>query len=274
MFDVLVPGLLVRVHWSCGYAAGDWTVWNDDASRDERFIGYANALLPLCQPTHPDDAPLMERFNRIGIGPGERFEPDTLAEHVQRAIQSGVENARTKMAQAAETMGEKVNGWRGTDPFGNREWYAGDHLLRAAGAMAGWGGNDKIEAYYPGATEDADGQPFDGGNRYTLTFETLPPARAFWSVTMYDTTYDGVAGYLVDNPIDRYLINSTTEGLVFGDDGSLTIAIQRDEPQTPEARANWLPAPDGRFYLVLRMYWPEDAALDGSWTPPPVVPVE
>ena len=78
---------------------------------------------------------------------------------------------------------------------------------------------------------------------------------------MYDTAYDGVAGYLVDNPINRYLINSTTEGLVFGDDGSLTIAIQRDEPQTPEARANWLPAPDGRFYLVLRMYWPEDAVL-------------
>ena len=136
------------------------------------------------------------------------------------------------------------------------------------------GGNDKVEAYYPRATEDADGQSFDGGNRYTLTFETLPPASAFWSVTMYDTAYDGVAGYLVDNPINRYLINSTTEGLVFGDDGSLTIAIQRDEPQTPEARANWLPAPDGRFYLVLRMYWPEDAALDGSWTPPPVVPVE
>ena len=95
-----------------------WPVWNDDASRDERFIGYANALLPLCQPTHPDDARLMERFNRIGIGPGDRFDTDTLAEHVQRAIQSGVENARTKMAQAAETMGEKVNGWRGTDPFG------------------------------------------------------------------------------------------------------------------------------------------------------------
>lgn len=252
----------------------DWPVWNDDASRDERFIGYANALLPLCQPTHPDEAPLMERFRRIGIEPGPACDAGSLDTEARAAIRTGVESARAKMAGAMESIGEKVNGWLATEAFGDREWYAGNHFLRAVGAMAGWGGNDKIEAYYPFAREDADGQPFDGSKRYTLTFETFPPARAFWSVTMYDTSYDGTAGYLVENSISRYLVNSTTEGLILGDDGSLTIAIQHDEPSTPPGKANWLPAPDGPFYLVLRIYWPEESALDGSWTPPPVVRID
>jgi len=139
--------------------------------------------------------------------------------------------------------------------------------------MAGWGGNDKIEAFYPLTREDSEGRPLGGDHRYRLTLETPPPAKPFWSVTMYDTSYDGVSGYLVDNPIGRYLINSTTTGLVHGDDGSLTIFIQRDEPESEEGRANWLPSPEGTLYLAMRLYWPEQEALDGSWEPPPVVRV-
>ena len=137
--------------------------------------------------------------------------------------------------------------------------------------MVGWGGNDKIEAFYPLTHEDSEGRPLTGDSRYRLTFRTLPPTRAFWSVTIYDTSYDGVAGYMVKNPIDRYLVNSITPGLVHGDDGSLTIFIQRDEPESAEGRANWLPSPEGPFYLAMRLYWPTEAVLDGSWEPPPVV---
>jgi hypothetical protein len=96
-----------------------------------------------------------------------------------------------------------------------------------------------------------------------------PPVRAFWSITMYDTSYDGVAGYLVENPIGRYLVDSTTKGLVRGEDGSLTIHVQHDEPATPEGRANWLPAPDGPSTSPCG-YVPEPAALDGSWEPPSI----
>jgi hypothetical protein len=98
-----------------------------------------------------------------------------------------------------------------------------------------------------------------------------PPVHAFWSVTMYDTSYDGTAGYLIENPIDRYLINATTEGLVTDDDDGLTITMQRTEPTDPVERANWLPTPKGHFYLALRMYWPKPDALDGTWKQPPVV---
>ena len=175
------------------------------------------------------------------------------------------------MAARVRNIGEKVRGWSSSDVFGTRKWYAGNYLLRAAAAMAGWGGNDVIEAIYPTAREDADGKPLDGAQRYQMTFDTLPPAKAFWSITMYDTSYDGTAGYLVENPINRYLINSTTPGLVYGEDGSLIITIQHAQSQDAAERANWLPAPAGPFYLVMRVYWPEQAALDGSWTPPSVV---
>jgi hypothetical protein len=76
---------------------------------------------------------------------------------------------------------------------------------------------------------------------------------------MYDTSYDGTAGYMVKNPINRYLINSTSENLVLDDDGGLTITIQRREPTDLKERANWLPTPEGRFYLALRLYWPQPA---------------
>jgi len=252
----------------------DWPVWDDGASRDERFIGYLNFLLSFCQPTHPSEADLMARIAKIGIGAGLAFDADALNDEVRETIRAGVAAARETMAAKTRTLTQKVNGWMSSDVFGTREWYGGDYLLRAVAAMAGWGGNDVIEAMYPTASEDAGGDPLDGAHRYQITFTTPPPAKAFWSVTMYDTSYDGTAGYLVENPINRYLINSTTEGLVFGDDGALTITMQRDEPDDPTERANWLPTPDGEFYLVLRMYWPKPGALDGTWEPPLVVRVD
>jgi hypothetical protein len=250
-----------------------WPIWNDEASRDERFIGTLNFLLSFCQPLHPSEADLMARFAKIGIEPGTPFDADALDDQVRNAIRAGVAAARETVAAKVSTIAQKANGWMSSDVFGTREWYGGNFLLRAVAAMAGWGGNDVIEAIYPTAREDAAGEPLDGAHRYQITFTTLPPAKAFWSVTMYDTSYDGTAGYLVENPINRYLINSTTEGLVYGDDGSLTITIQREQPVDAAERANWLPAPKGPFYLVMRIYWPEQTALDGSWAPPPVVRV-
>jgi hypothetical protein len=252
----------------------DWPHWDDEASRDERFVGYLNTLLPLCQPIHPDEMELFERFAQIGIGSGLPFDPGTLDETWQKALAQGVASARAALAEAAKSIGVNINGWRSASPFGNRQFYDGDYLLRAMGAITGWGGNDQIEAYYPMAKEDANGDALDGRARYQLRFETAPPVKAFWSVTMYDTSYDGTAGYMVENPINRYLINSTTEGLIRDDDGALTITMQRDEPDDPTERANWLPTPDGEFYLILRMYWPKPAAIDGTWTLPPVVRVD
>jgi hypothetical protein len=248
-----------------------WPIWNDEASRDERFIGYLNFLLSFCQPIHASEAATMARFAQIGIGPGASFDAGTLDDELRQAIRAGIAVARETVAAKITTIAKQVNGWTFSDIFGTREWYGGNFLMRAIAAMAGWGGNDVIEAIYPSSRADSDGNPLDGARRYQITFTTPPPAKAFWSVTMYDKTYDGEAGYLVENPINRYLINSTTPGRVYGEDGSLTVTIQREQPREAAERANWLPAPEGSFYLVMRIYWPEQAALDGSWTPPPVV---
>ncbi len=143
-------------------------------------------------------------------------------------------------------------------------------ILRAAAAHLGLYGNSAAEAMYPTYRTDADGSPLDASaNRYTVTFAEgqLPPVESFWSLTMYD----GATQLFVDNPIDRYLLNSTTmDDFRFNDDGSLTLLVQSDPPDGAW-RANWLPAPDGPFYKVLRLYGPEPEALDGTWTPPPAV---
>jgi hypothetical protein len=75
---------------------------------------------------------------------------------------------------------------------------------------------------------------------------------------------------LIDNPIDRYLINAPMlPDLKKNADGSLTIYMQKDSPGAVK-ESNWLPAPDGAIYMVMRIYWPKEAALNGSWKPPVV----
>jgi hypothetical protein len=131
-------------------------------------------------------------------------------------------------------------------------------------------GNSAAEAIYPTYLTDAEGQPLDASaNRYTVTFEEgqLPPVQSFWSLTMYD----GKTQLFINNPLDRYLLNSTMmEQLQIGKDGSLTVYIQKDSPGKNK-QSNWLPAPDGPFYMVLRLYGPEAEALEGVWMPPAAV---
>ena len=122
----------------------------------------------------------------------------------------------------------------------------------------------------------ADGETLDASkHNYTLTFPAgqLPPVNAFWSVTMYD----GKTQLLIENPINRYLINSPMlAGMKKNADGSLTIYIQKDSPSA-DRKANWLPAPNGPVYLVMRLYWPKDTPPsilppgEGTWNPPGVV---
>ncbi len=140
------------------------------------------------------------------------------------------------------------------------------YLRRALAARGGLWGNHAYEAAYAMTYVDGDGAPLDGSQRYELRFPSPPPCRAFWSVTMYDTP----DFFLVANPISRYSIGDRTPGLERADDGSLTIAMQRDEPSEPQRRANWLPTPAGAFRPLLRIYEPQDALFDGGYELPPI----
>jgi hypothetical protein len=169
-----------------------------------------------------------------------------------------------------------INGWQVGSFFGDSAFYKGDWLKRAAAAKGGIYGNNAVEAMYPMTRTTATGETLDGSkHNYTLTFPSgqLPPVNAFWSVTMYD----GKSQLLIQNPINRYLINSTMlSSLKKNADGSLTLYIQKDNPGA-DKESNWLPAPNDTIYLVMRLYWPKTEAPSvlpagaGSWSPPGIV---
>lgn len=241
----------------------DFPPYSPEKVKSLEFFGYLSFLFRFC-PTVPGDEAARAKFAEIGIVPGKPFDPDSLSPEMKNALESGM--AAGMKAIDGKAAIEKS----AADLFGTREFMKNNYLNRAVGAKMGIYGNSKSEAYYFLWTKDADGNPLNGADsRYTLTFGKgkLPPVKAFWSVTMYD----GKTQLLVVNPINRYLINSPMlPELKLNDDGSLTIYIQKDSPGK-DKESNWLPAPDGPIYMVLRCYWPEKAILDGQWKLPPVV---
>jgi hypothetical protein len=230
-------------------------------------------------PAGPEEKDIRDKLARIGIGPGKTFSFKDLSLEHKAEIALGMKEGDKKVDEKVAAAGKDVNGWRIASPFGDRKFYNGNWLLRAAAAKAGIYGNDAVEAVYPMTRSDGAGQTLDGSkNQYTLTFakDQLPPVNAFWSVTMYD----GKTQLLIKNPIDRYLINSPMlPNMKKNKDGSLTIYIQSKSPGKAK-EANWLPAPDGPIYLVMRLYWPktEPPSIlppgEGTWQPPAVVQVK
>jgi len=242
------------------------------------FPAYLDFLLQFAPATGAAaiEAPLREKFASIGIGPGKKFDFKDLSLEQKAAFGLAIKQAFETIDKAAASIGKNINGWQVGAAQGDRAFYNGNWLLRAAAAKAGIYGNDAVEAMYPMTRVDSTGQPIDTSkHNYTITFpkDGLPPVNAFWSVTMYD----GKSQLLIDNPINRYLINSPMlPSMKTNADGSLTIYVQKDSPGK-DKEANWLPAPNDTVYLVLRLYWPktEPPSIlppgEGSWSPPAVV---
>jgi hypothetical protein len=231
------------------------------------FIRKLNGALAKNPPPARDD-PLLGELATVGVGVGLSPEDAGLTPGALSAFYDAV-------AAKAAALPTETRLWAYTHALATAGWFLAppnigrfgtDYELRAFVASAGIGANTPDEAIYPVAIADADGALFSGANDYRLTFEAddMPPARFFWSVTMYDTD-----GFLVPNPIDRYSIGPSHGPLAMKPDGSIVIAIQRDEPS--EKRVNWLPAPDAGFRLNMRLYGPSKAAQSGAWMPPGVV---
>lgn len=249
----------------------NWVPLNPKEFGDARFIKYVNYYLTMVEPFHPDDTAALHRFEKIGIVPGVEYDSANYSPEVLTAINEGIAEAIHDIQKKSENIAQRVNGWNMMEAFGPRKFYNNDWLLRSAAVMVGIYANDKIEAFYPIAYVDADDELLDGSKhkyKIQLTKDNLPPAKYFWSITMYNKQADGVAGYMISNPINRFLINSTTENLVYDADNGLTIFIQNAAPNEARERANWLPAPNEPFYLVLRIYGPEETAMNGTWEPP------
>jgi hypothetical protein len=226
------------------------------------FFARLNTLMKDNPPADAD-ASALNNFNAIGVAPGTPFDLKNLDPAVAKSVDGSVKTAQAKIsAEAKKPHGKKVNGW---DVMTNLGRYGTDYLFRSVVALVGLGANLPEDAIYPRATEDTDGQPLNGANRYLVHFPggQLPPVNAFWSLTMYTSKQ-----FFAQNPINRYAIGDRDK-LKFNDDGSLTISIQRESPGK-EKESNWLPAPKDSFNVFMRLYWPKKEIVDGVWKPPGV----
>ncbi|MGO9006298.1 MAG: DUF1254 domain-containing protein [Beijerinckiaceae bacterium] len=239
------------------------------------FFEYLDFALQFAPPAE-NETEIRAQLANIGIGAGKTFSFKDLPLKQKLEILLGLKQGKSKVDAAVAKVGTVVNGWNVSDAPGDSAHYNGNWLARAVAAQAGIYGNSPEEAMYPFTRKDSTGKTLDGSkSNYTLTFAAgqLPPVNSFWSVTMYD----GKTQLLIKNPIDRYLINSPMlPGMKKNADGSLTLYIQNKSPGA-DREANWLPAPAGPIYLVMRLYWPKETppsilpAGKGTWQPPAVI---
>jgi hypothetical protein len=223
-------------------------------ARGADFIGYLNFFLQFAEPVDPSEVAIRKRFEKIGIAPGKPWDASKVDAATLAAIGDGVKDGQAAIdALAAKTF--DTNGL-----FGSREQLKNNYLNRAVAAMKGLYGNSIEEAWYGGYLCDGS-KP----SMVRFTKETMPPAKFFWSMTMY-TLPDR---FLYANPLRRYSIGDRTKGLVYGKDGSLTIYVGNTSPGK-DKETNWLPAPAGKCSLVARVYGPSEAAMTGKWKLPPL----
>jgi hypothetical protein len=257
------------------------------AQLDTRRFYERLAELMRDNPPAAADAPMLARLARIGLRPGEPLRWEELDATTREGLEAGAWFAHGLFHERApgtqgpveatavqrglfralswlidRTMLNRHNGW--TVPL-NLGVYDTRYAQRALVTLLGLGANGPEDAVYPMTTVDDSGHALDGAKPHVLHFaaDAVPPAQAFWSLTMYDTQ-----GFFVDNPIRRYAIGDR-DALKFNADGSLDLWVQHEAP-SPEKSSNWLPAPAGPFKLALRLYDPRPAVLEGRWVPPAV----
>ena len=227
------------------------------------------ATLMKDNPAAPADAPIVAKMEQLGIKPGTPFAFAELDPAVQAELQDVPKVAFEKIMAHFKRAGKNVNGWVFTTNTGT---YGTDYLQRALIAAIGLGANRPQDAVYPTSQADAKGRPYSGKYKYVMHFPKgkLPPVDGFWSLTMYNADY-----FFYGNPLNRYTLSARND-LKANADGSVDLYLQHENPG-PEKESNWLPAPEGKFILMLRLYWPKEtppSIIDGSWAIPPVVKVK
>jgi hypothetical protein len=224
------------------------------------------ATLLKDNPPAAADAPMVAEMAQIGIVPGQDFDMSKLDPAVQAGLQAVPQAAQAQIEAKIPQIGtQTTTGWTISYGLGN---YGTDYLPRAATAMGGLGANLPDDALYPLAISDSAGNPLNGSYNYTLHFDAdkLKPSNAFWSLTMYNAN-----GFPVVNSINRYALSSWMP-LKLNADGSLDIYVGAASPGA-DNESNWLPAPNGPFAPNLRVYWPKQEVLNGTWIPPAFVKV-
>jgi hypothetical protein len=233
---------------------------------------YFNWLATLMKdnPPTPEDLPLVKKMARLGLVPGKPFNIGQLDPAVIEVLESVPNTARSKVSDwlKQDTKVSNLGDWKSEDGW---KWtlktgvYGTDYIQRALVAAIGLGANLPQDTLVAASTVDAAGEPYSGNFRYGMHFPPgqAPSANGFWSLTMYDSDL-----FLVSNPLSRFSLNAR-DHFKFNLDGSLDLYLQQHPPGA-EMESNWLPAPEGKFTLILRFYWPKDAMFKANWKIPPV----
>jgi hypothetical protein len=227
------------------------------------------AELLKSNPPAADDAPMVARLAKIGIVPGQDFDATKLDAAVAKGIAAAPKPAQDKISNLKEAIAtgdaKLEHGWMF---FSKTGLYGTGYRNRALITWYGLGANRPQDAVYPTSEGPDILKKYNGANKYVLRFAKgeLPPVNGFWSITMYDKEY-----FFVPNPINRYAISQRNK-LKANPDGSVDVYVQKDSPGKDQEQ-NWLPAPEGEFVLMMRLYWPKEtppSILDGTWKPPEV----
>ncbi len=231
-------------------------------------VAYFTYLAQLMKTNPPaaEDAPMVASMAKIGLVPGQDFDPSKLGAFDKEAIKAVPKLAQVKIMEYFKKAGVPVNGWMFTTKTGI---YGTDYLQRALITAIGLGANRPQDAVYPTGEKDGSGGDFDAASKkYVMHFDKgqMPPVDGFWSITMYDASY-----FFVPNPLNRYTLSQRNK-FVTNADGSVDLYLQADSPGKAK-EANWLPAPKAKFIPMMRLYWPKEtppSILDGSWKPPAI----
>ena len=238
----------------------NWPKWQEGDESTVKYFNYVNFMLSFIT-AHDDDKSMHKKMASIGLKSGSDWDANKLNPTMLKAFKDGIADARAEFKRRSEAKFDPA------DFFNTRNIIGTDYINRAMGVYLGIFGNTTDQSVYLTNVGDENGDQMDGSKHsYTMTFEAgkLPPVKYFWSATMYKLPQR----WLVDNKINRYSIGSSSDSLKKNKDGSLTIYISKDSPgKTKEG--NWLPAPNGPFWIVLRTYGPSKEILTKQWQQPP-----
>ncbi|MCK5834194.1 MAG: DUF1254 domain-containing protein [Lentisphaeria bacterium] len=242
----------------------NWPKWTEGDETTVKYFDYVNFILPFTTP-HADDKAMYAKLASIGLKMGATLDAVKSNPKLLKAFKDGIADARAQFKSRSQKPYDPA------DFFATRKVVGTDYINRAMGVYLGIFGNTTDQSVYLTEVGDSNGEAMDGSKQdYTVTFKAgmFPPVKYFWSFTMYKLPQR----WLVDNPINRYAISNSTEGVKKNKDGSLTIYISKDSPGK-DKESNWLPAPNGPFWVVLRTYGPSEEILNKSWKQPEYVPI-
>ena len=223
------------------------------------FMRVLDFVLRTCGHPMREDA-LVSRFRSIGIAGHSRFDDILADQSLRTGIDQGFAEARKVIDASMGQNGKRLGAWSQPTDIGR---YGFNYLYRSAVTTLGTGAN-VIEENHPFTSfVDSAGAHLDGSlGDYRLVLSPPPPARFFWSVTVYDAA----TRELYPNALGRYMVGDRTPGLKRGKDGSVTILFSH-RPDALGKSPNILPVPAAPFYVAIRAQGPEPAFSNGEWRP-------